>query len=89
MAELQVSSQHTPNPNSMKFNLDRKILDKGSVTYNSAAEAAASPWAKAIFALPGVASIFAMSNFVSVSKQPGADWGLIVPGVQEALRKNL
>lgn len=71
----------TPNPDAMKFTLDVKLGEMFNVL--SAADAA-TPFAQAVFAAPGVAALFGVNDFVTVTRVPGADWAPIVAAVQEA-----
>lgn len=89
MSDVQVHAQQTPNPNSMKFNLDRKLVTGGSVSFSSAADAQGTAWAQEVFRVPGVAAIFAMNDFVTVTRQPGVEWAGIVDGVEKALKTAL
>lgn len=72
----------SPNPNALKFELDTKLAD--TLSFNSAADAAGDAFAEAVFAAPGVVSIFGVNDFVTVNRQPGADWGPIIAAVQTA-----
>lgn len=83
---VNVTPQPTPNPTAYKFSLDRPVIESGSQTYASAAAAAAHPLAAAIFAVSGVASVFLLKNFVTVTRAPDARWQDLVPAVEEAIR---
>lgn len=72
----------TPNPNALKFTLDVVLPDTINVT--NAADAAAVPFAEAIFAVGGVTAVFGVNDFVTVSREPGADWEPIVAAVKSA-----
>lgn len=72
----------SPNPNALKFVLDTTLPD--TISFASADEAAGSPFA-AIFDAPGVASIFGVNDFVTVNRQPDADWEPIIAAVQAAV----
>ena len=86
MAEpLQVSVSPTPNPNALKFTLNRVICDRG-LTYRDASSAEA-PWAKALLTIPGVVGVFGINTFISISKQPEASWEAIVPQAEAALTR--
>jgi hypothetical protein len=76
----------TPNPDAMKFTLDGKLVEMLNVT--SAAEAT-SPFAAAVFAAPGVANLFGVNDFVTVTRQPGAAWDPIIEAVQAAAKELL
>lgn len=77
----------SPNPNAVRFQLD--VTLPGSVTVNSAQEATGNPFAEAVFATPGVAAIFGVNDFVTITRSPGADWGPIVEAVQQAAASHL
>jgi hypothetical protein len=71
----------------MKFTLDTTLAEKVNIT--SAADAAGDPFAEAVFASGGVVSIFRMNDFVTVNREPGADWEPIVASVQAAAAAHL
>lgn len=77
----------TPNPNAMRFSLDTTLDD----TFNagSADEAEGNPFLAEVLAIDGVTSVFATADFVTVTREQGADWDSIVPAVQEAAAKHL
>ena len=77
----------TPNPDAMKFTLDVKLPAMFNV---ATAEAAADiPFAAAVFAGGGVATAFGVNDFVTITRQPGADWAPIVAAVQSAAATHL
>ena len=82
---LDVQMQGTPNPNAAKFSLNRVVASQGA-TYRDAASAPAD-WAKRILEIPGVVQVFAVNNFISVTKRPEADWGAIATDVERILRQ--
>ncbi len=77
----------TPNPNATKFTLD--VTLDAMFNARSAEEAAAIPFAADVFAAGGVAAVFGVSNFVTVTRQPGADWDPILAAVQAAAESHL
>ncbi len=85
----QVWVEETPNPNARKFVCGVQVVEKGSAIFNSAAEAANNPAAAAIFGLGGVRSVFMVKDFVSVTREPSADWDRLAPLVVEALKRSL
>ncbi len=72
----------TPNPNAMKFTLDVALPSTMNVT--SAHAASGDKFAEAIFSAGGVASLFGVNDFVTVTREPEADWGPIVAAVEAA-----
>ncbi|MUH50890.1 MAG: scaffolding protein [Actinobacteria bacterium] len=81
------SPSPTPNPNAMKFTLDTKL--GASMNVASADAAAGNPFAEAVFAAGGVASIFGVNDFVTITRQAEAPWEPIVAAVQAAAAAHL
>ena len=70
----------------MKFTLDTKL----EAMFNaSKAEDAANPFAAEVLAVEGVASVFGVNDFVTVTRRPGADWEPIVAAVHAAAAAHL
>ena len=78
----------TPNPNSIRVGLSQPMFPKAT-TVRSAADAGDSAIAKGLIAIPGVVQVFMLNNFISINKEPGADWAKIEPKIAEILMKNL
>jgi len=78
----------TPNPNSIRVGLSDSKFPKPT-TYRSAQEAAAEPLVQALFGIPGITQVFTLNNFITISKDPAADWGKIEPKVAEVLLAKL
>ncbi|MEM8885203.1 MAG: NifU N-terminal domain-containing protein [Planctomycetota bacterium] len=78
-----VTAQPTPNPAAYKFTIQGHTFD-GPKTIGSAAEASGTPF-EPLFALPGVKSVFATADFVTITKDAAADWGGIIDSATEAL----
>jgi hypothetical protein len=86
---VEVSVTTTPNENALKFNCSQSVLESGYKTYNDAEKAAESPVAAKIFATDGVASVFLMPDFITVTKKPEASWETIQPATIEAIKSTL
>lgn len=76
------SPSPTPNPDAMRFALDTKLPE--TINVKSAADAPPGSFAEAVFAAGGVATLFGVNDFVTVTREPGADWEPIVAAVQAA-----
>jgi hypothetical protein len=74
----------TPNPNALKFILDRTISDRPTSFFN-AASAQDHPIALKLFAIPGVSSLLFLGDFVTVNKSPEAPWAEIKKRVKQVL----
>ena len=77
----------SPNPNALKFELDITLPE--TMNFASADEAAGNAFAADVFAAPGVVSIFGVNDFVTVNRQPDADWEPIIAAVQSAAATHL
>lgn len=84
--EIRLSAEATPNPNSIKFVINRQILEYGTIHFNSKEDAAKSLLASRIFEVDAVESVFAARDFVTVTKKPDAAWNDIVP-VPDAIKE--
>ena len=71
----------TPNPNAMKFTLDLTWPDMFDVR---SPDTATTPFQRAIMAVPGVAGLFGVNDFVTVTRHPDAPWEPIVEAVTAA-----
>ena len=71
----------------MKFTLDTRL--EAMFNAMSAGDAASIPFAADVFAAGGVASVFGVNDFVTVTRQPGAEWEPIVAAVQAAAQTHL
>lgn len=71
----------------MKFTLDTTLPATFNVT--SADAAAGNAFAEEVFAAGGVATVFAVNDFVTVTREDGADWEPIVAAVQAAAAAHL
>ena len=67
----------TPNPHALKFILNEKLLNNETRQYADKTSAANDPFAKGIFEIDGVVSVFYMDKFVTIEKSPENNWGQI------------
>jgi hypothetical protein len=57
--------------------------------FSSPAEAAGDALGEPLFALPGVLNVLVLPAFVTVTKQPEADWNTLVPEIERILTAHL
>lgn len=76
----------TPNPDAIKFVLDGQIVAAGSRSFRDRA-LCEDPVAKRLFEIEEVVSIFFVSNVVTVTKDPFADWGILIPRINQVLEE--
>ena len=80
-----IDFEPTPNPNAMKFNVDGKLIEGGSRSFDTVAAAEGDTLATALFSLGKVSSVFYMPGFVTVNKLPEADWASLAPAVARTI----
>jgi len=71
---MDVTVEPTPNPNAMKFTVGVPVGGPLTVTAGAATD---SPAAAELVGIDGVTSIFLTADFVTISKDPDADWDRI------------
>jgi Fe-S cluster biogenesis protein NfuA len=81
-----VYAESTPNPATMKFVASQFLLLEGHVEYTDAAQATSCPLARQLFSFSGVAGVFIMSNFVTITKHEGIDWFEFMPILRESIK---
>ena len=84
---IQVST--SPNEHALKFTIDRPAIESGHKTFTDAESAEESSVAKALFGLEGVASVFLMADFITVTKKPEASWDNLQSAAVEAIQVSL
>lgn len=90
MADVRVRFQPTPNPNAGKFVTDREVVaGDASKSYFSREQAEGDRLAEALMGLEGVASLFMVEDFITVTKKPDAEWPALIPRIEEAIREKL
>jgi Fe-S cluster biogenesis protein NfuA len=67
----------TPNPQALKFILNEKLLSVETRQFSNKDEAQNDPFAKGIFEIEGVVSVFYMDKFVTIEKSKDTNWGQI------------
>jgi NFU1 iron-sulfur cluster scaffold homolog, mitochondrial len=76
----------TPNPDALKFVLDGQLVSAGSRSFRDRL-LCEDPVAKALFDIEEVLSVFFVSNVATVTKDPFADWSLVVPRITQVLEE--
>ena len=77
-----VSIEPTPNPNSMKINLDERLDPGQKYTFSKKDRERCPVQLKNILDIDGVTSIFRVADFLSVQRNPNADWEEILRHVK-------
>jgi hypothetical protein len=76
--------QSTPNPNAMKFLLDRPVTGE-PVSILHPGDAVQHPLARRLFEIPGICAVLLLGDFVTVNKSPDAKWSGLKTKVKRVL----
>ena len=75
---ITVYAEMTPNPDVMKFVVN-KVLNPGApLDYSSSDDPSNSPLAEAVLNFPFVENVFISNNYVSVTKNDKIEWDMVV-----------
>ena len=85
---IDVIVSTTPNENAMKFTLSCQAIESGYKTFANSEAAGESAVATAIFSIDGVAQVFLMADFVTVTKKPEAKWADIQAPIVESIKSS-
>ncbi|HNX69601.1 MAG TPA: NifU family protein [Candidatus Omnitrophota bacterium] len=88
MQNINITTEFTPNPNSLKFNASAPLCSHGPVQFASRAEAGKSPLAAKLFEIEGVQTVMIGPDFVTVTRSEKiSTWALLIPKVSETIRE--
>jgi hypothetical protein len=88
MAKIAFEIAPTPNPHARRVGLGDALFERPS-TFLKAADAAGQPLVAALLKLPGVQQVFALGNFMTVTKTTSADWASLEPAMAHVLKEHL
>ncbi len=75
-----IQTQPTPNPETLKFLPGQTVMEKGTASFVELEEARSqSPLATILLELDEVKGVFLGHDFISITKQPKADWDVVKP----------
>lgn len=83
-----IQTESTPNPATLKFLPGQSVLETGTADFPTADAALASPLARRLFAVEGVAGVFLGSDFVTVTKAGGLEWDHLKPALLGAIMEH-
>ena len=86
---LEIYTESTPNPETLKFVTSRFLLKNSSVEYKTKESAIESPLAQFIFGIPFVQQVFISSHFITITKKAEYEWYEITPEIKECVKTYL
>ncbi|SFV30586.1 NifU family protein [Thermoflavifilum thermophilum] len=86
---ISIYTETTPNPETMKFVVNRLLYPGKSIEFTDEATARPSPLATELFSFPFIKGVFIMSNFVTLTKVPDVQWEDVIPTLKAFLKSYL
>ena len=87
--KLSIRPEATPNPRSVRFVLDRALMEGCGADFRSLEKAERSPLARRLFGIDGVAGVFVGPNFVTITTGGQPDWNAVMEQVDRLLREHI
>ena len=75
--ETLIRIQSTPNPNALKFIVNKIVKSEGKATFKNAEECHTNPLARQLFTIPHVDEIYFFENVITVTQDGNVDWSEI------------
>lgn len=84
---IDVWPESTPNPHSMKFIVNRRLVEE-PLNFLSSTEAERSPLASKLFGFPWTAGVYIGNDFITITKQDWVDWETLAEPLAGLLREH-
>ncbi len=85
-SDYQINAEITPNPNTLKFNVGRVLVESGSLNFPDKEKAKGVLLAETLFGIDNVLGVMVGNDFVTVTKRPEASWQNLAQPVIEKLK---
>ena len=82
----QINAEITPNPNTLKFNVGRMLVESGSLNFPDREKAKGVLLAETLFNIDNVLGVMVGHDFVTITKRPEAHWPALVQPIIEKLK---
>ncbi|HVB03367.1 MAG TPA: NifU family protein [Chitinophagaceae bacterium] len=86
---VSIYTEMTPNPETMKFVVNKLLYPGKSIDFPDEASAGPSPLATELFGFPFIRSVFIASNFITLTRAADTDWMDVIPTVKTFLKEYL
>lgn len=80
-----IQTEETPNPETLKFLPGCIVMPEGTASYVLGQPCGNSPLARRLMDIEGLMGVFFGSDFITITKNPAQDWGLLKPPILGAL----
>ena len=82
---MDIQTESTPNPSSLKFLPGKIVMEKETADFRNVEEAKRSPFALNLFKIDGVEGVFFGSDFISITKNDNHEWQMLKPSISETI----
>lgn len=89
MSDIEISAELTPNPNTLRFVVNRELLSSGSRDFPNLESAKGQPLPAALFEIEHVAGVLIGTDFITVTKKSNIEWPVAAVPVVEKIRSFL
>lgn len=86
---ISIYTEMTPNPETMKFVVNKLLYPNKSIDFPDVASTKPSPLAAELFTFPFIRGVFICSNFVTLTKTNDTDWMDVIPSIKQFLKEYL
>lgn len=87
--QIAITLDFTPNPNTLKFVVNRSFLERGAANFTDVSKTEFSPLAKKMFGIPGVQAVMIGTNFVTITKASNGNWDVLAEEVPKTIEMHL
>lgn len=80
---INVYAESTPNPNAVKFVINKMLVPNDSIEFRFGSQAKNAPLVSELFNMPFVMSVFISNNFITITKTEQTEWHPIIPVLRD------
>ena len=84
---VSIYTEMTPNPQTLKFVVNRMVLAGQSADFPDEESATHSPLASQLFGFPSVKGVFFSQNFITITKHPEHQWEEIIVNLKAFIKQ--
>lgn len=86
---IEIYSESTPNPNTMKFVVNVLINARSPIEFTSELSSTESPLAQQLFKFPYIKSVFLSGNYITLTKPDDIEWYDVLAELRDFIKKYL
>ncbi|MCG3175681.1 MAG: Fe/S biogenesis protein NfuA [Candidatus Omnitrophica bacterium] len=86
-SKLVITAEITPNPNTLKFNINRELATGGSMNFPDREKAKGALLPETLFGIDNVLGVMVGRDFVTVTKNPSSGWSDLAEPIIAKLRE--